>query len=507
MANPETIEFLSFRRTFTLLIVLVVLPSAGLSGFGVVAIINERAAVEKRLELVWHDRLDVLSREFREALATARVSVGEGGLQLNVGGLSLSQAHFRVESNEVQSADPTLKAVIGRLGAEFGALPETPIFFSVAAPQGTVVLAALRQGKSVYGAQLSAAALEKVLTDLGTSLVSGSEPAHFALVPVKQENIAVEGVVARLVSGVSEVREAALGTRELAGLALPSPLQDFRLVAFAEGEDPVTLASTRNRILYSVLLVVFYVTLALGVVFTGRTLYREARLSRLKTDFVSLVSHELRTPLTSIRLFIDMLALGRVKDPNEMQTVLDLLAKETARLSSMIEKVLDWSRIEGGERAYHREIQPVMRVVDVAVTAFRTSRVGATMNFTVEVSEALPDIDVDRDAISGALLNLLQNAFKYTGETKRIALRVLTDGDGVVIEVEDNGVGIARREQRRIFERFYRIDSLLTRETEGSGLGLSIAQRIVQAHRGKISIDSAPGKGSTFRLHLPGVNT
>ena len=503
MANPENIEFLSFRRTFTLLIVLVVLPSAGLSGFGIIAILNERAAVEKRLDLVWSDRLQSLSTDFRAVLTSATVTVDDG-LLLSIGPLPLTEARFRIEQNEVQSTDPKLKAVVGSLGAEFGALPESPVFFSVAAPQGTVVLAAMRRGTSVFGAQLSTVALENVLSDIGARVVPAADLARVALVPVKRET--VDGVLARLVAGASEVREAALGSRELASATLPAPLQDLRVVAFALGEDPVVSASNRNRILYSVLLAVFYVTLVLGVVFTGRTLYREARLSRLKTDFVSLVSHELRTPLTSIRLFIEMLAMGRVKDPAEMQTVLDLLSKETTRLSSMIEKVLDWSRIEGGERAYHREIQPVMRVVEVAVAAFQASRVGATMNFTVEVAEGLPEIDADRDAISGALLNLLQNAFKYTADDKRIALRVLNDGDDVIIEVEDNGVGIPRREQKRIFERFYRIDSLLTRETEGSGLGLSIALRIVQAHRGKITIDSSPGKGSTFRLHLPGVS-
>ncbi len=503
MANPETIEFLSFRRTFTLLILLVVLPSAGLSGFGVVAIVNERAAVEKRLELVWRNRLDALAVDFRAALSGAEVSV-ERGLGLSLHGTSLVESTFRIENNEVQSPDARLRTVVSSLGPELSAFPEEVSFFSIATPQGTYLLAARRQGPVVYGAQLSTKALDALLVDLGAKFVSSSEPARFVLVPVKRD--AVDGVVARLVSGVTEVREAALGTRELAGTTLLAPFQDFRLVALAEGEDPVALASTRNRIWYSVLLGVFYVTLVLGVVFTGRTLYREARLSRLKTDFVSLVSHELRTPLTSIRLFIEMLAMGRVKDPAEMQTVLDMLSKETARLSSMIEKVLDWSRIEGGERTYHREIQPIQKVVDVAVEAFLASRVGAAMNFTVDMAPGLPSVDVDRDAISGALLNLLQNAFKYTpAEGKRIALRVLGDGDDVVIEVADNGIGIPRREQKRIFDRFYRVDTLLSRQTEGSGLGLSIAQRIVQAHAGRITIDSAPGKGSTFRLRLPAV--
>jgi signal transduction histidine kinase len=142
-------------------------------------------------------------------------------------------------------------------------------------------------------------------------------------------------------------------------------------------------------------------------------------------------------------------------------------------------------------------------VVTAAVDAFQAQRVGASMTLTVDVAPGLPQVRLDRHAIAGAVLNLLQNAFKYSGDDKRIGLRAIRDGHDVVIEVQDNGVGIPRREQRRIFDRFYRVDSLLSRRTEGSGLGLSIAQRIVEAHEGRISVDSTPGKGSTFRIHLP----
>ncbi len=300
------------------------------------------------------------------------------------------------------------------------------------------------------------------------------------------------------------MREAALGPPELSSALLPAPLQDFRLVVQAQGEDPVAAASTRNRTVYSVLLGLFYVTLALGVVFTGRTLYREAQLSRLKTDFVSLVSHELRTPLTSIRMFIEMLALGRVKDPQEMQTVLDLLSRETARLSGMIESVLDWSRIESGKKRYEKTRLAPQELVDATVNAFNAQRIGQAAQLTVSVTPQLPPLEVDRDALAGALLNLLQNAYKYSRpDDRRIELRAYPDNDFVVLEVQDFGVGIPRKEQKRIFDRFYRIDTLLSRDTEGSGLGLSIAQRIVQAHDGWISVDSTPGEGSTFRIHLP----
>jgi two-component system, OmpR family, phosphate regulon sensor histidine kinase PhoR len=192
-----------------------------------------------------------------------------------------------------------------------------------------------------------------------------------------------------------------------------------------------------------------------------------------------------------------------VKDSAETQAVLDMLSKETARLSSMIENVLDWARIESGRKQYERAPIEVSRVVDAAVDAFRAQRMGAAMDFSVTVDDGLPRIDVDKDAVAGAVLNLLQNAFKYTGAEKKIRLRARKEGAGVVIDVADNGEGIAPRDRKKIFERFYRADNLLTRQTEGTGLGLSIAQRIAMAHAGKITVESQLGQGSTFSLYLP----
>lgn len=505
MPGPSSVELLSFRRTFTLLILLVVLPSAGLSGFGIVAIINEQAAVEKRLELVWVGRLERARADFAAALSDTQVTATQPTLILEHAGLRLTDVGFSVRRGEVHAEDSNLAAAVKSLGSELMLLPERPVIFSITSPQGTFLLAALRQGEQVLGAQLAASAVDHLLATIGKRLTPVGEEGHFVLVPVKRHETP-EGLIARLVSEVSEVREAAWAPRELAGDLLPSPMQDFRLVVLAKGEDPVITASTRNRLVYSILLGIFYVALAMGVVKTGRTLYREARLSRLKTDFVSLVSHELRTPLTSIRMFIEMLALGRVKDPTEMQTVLDLLSKETSRLSGMIESVLDWSLIETGKKRYRIKKIPASELVDAAVSAFKAQRLETEAQLTVTVAAQLGNIEVDRDALSSALLNLLQNAYKYSHKNdRRIELRGFVDRDLAVLEVKDYGVGIPKSEHRRIFDRFYRVDTLLTRDTEGSGLGLSIAQRIVQAHDGWISVDSAPGTGSTFRIHLPRV--
>jgi signal transduction histidine kinase len=144
-------------------------------------------------------------------------------------------------------------------------------------------------------------------------------------------------------------------------------------------------------------------------------------------------------------------------------------------------------------------------VVSAAVEAFRAQRLNEALDLTCQVPEALPAVQVDRDAVAGALLNLLQNAYKYSGQgqDRRISVRARQEPRRVAIDVEDNGMGIAPRDRKRIFDRFYRVDNLLTRKTEGTGLGLAIARRIVEAHGGSIAVQSDVGKGSTFTIRLP----
>ena len=502
MSSAPPSIILSFRRTFALLIILVVLPSAGLSGFGVVAIINERAAVEKRLEAAWQGTLASLAEELPAAIRAARFESTESTLRLVAPpGRVLSRTSFRVEGSHVQSEDAELAAALLAANSSTEDFPSGTSLFSLMVGGRATLIAASRQGEVVRGVRLSQDAVEALLSERAEQWVSSSEPVRFALL-ARQEQVG-EGLMGKLALEVAQARANALGPQVLAEHVLAPPLEDFRLGVLPTGEDPVARASTRNRVVYVVLLALFYLTLTFGVVYTGRVLYREARLSRMKTDFVSLVSHELRTPVTSIRMFIETLALGRVKDPAQMQQVLQMLSQETERLSTLIERVLDWARIETGRKEYHRETLPVSSVVDTAVAAFRAQRLGSELYLTVDVPEPLPPIQVDREAIAGALLNLLQNAYKYSGADKRITLTARAEGRWVHLSVEDHGVGIAPRDRKRIFERFYRVDNLLTRKTEGSGLGLAITQRIIEAHGGRITLKSQLGKGSRFTLQLP----
>jgi two-component system, OmpR family, phosphate regulon sensor histidine kinase PhoR len=256
-------------------------------------------------------------------------------------------------------------------------------------------------------------------------------------------------------------------------------------------------------ILFGVLTVSFVLVAVTGIVLVLVFLRREANLSELQADFVSKVSHELRTPLTSIRLFVETLGRARGDRATE-DKCLAALDKETDRLTQLIERLLDWGRMEAGRKLFELEPAPVSAVFERAVEAFSPVRERyADVDFAVEVEQPLPRVNVDVPAMADAIGNLLQNAVKYGGSPPRIRLRARLVPKGVALEVSDNGDGIPRVEHRRIFDKFYRIDDRLSREREGSGLGLAIVKHIIRAHHGRITLESHPGKGSTFRIVLP----
>ncbi len=257
------------------------------------------------------------------------------------------------------------------------------------------------------------------------------------------------------------------------------------------------------NILFGILVVTLVGLLATGTVLALVFVHREAALSKLQSDFVSKVSHELRTPLTSIRMFVETLQLKRVSSPAEVDACFDVLSRETARLTSRIERLLDWGRMEAGKRVYESKPESIRDVVDAAVQEFDSSYVGRREAITVEVAPDLPLVRVDRAAIVDALVNLLTNAYKYSPERGKIQLRAQADDKYVRIAVIDQGIGIARREHRRIFDKFYRANELLSSDVEGSGLGLAIVRHVIQAHGGRVELESELGKGSTFTLLLP----
>jgi two-component system phosphate regulon sensor histidine kinase PhoR len=241
---------------------------------------------------------------------------------------------------------------------------------------------------------------------------------------------------------------------------------------------------------------------ATGVILVWVFVSREANLSQLQTDFVSKVSHELRTPLTSIRLFSETLALRR-GDVEAEDKCIGGLTRESARLQALIDRLLDWGRMESGRREYQMLETDVYAIIDEAVHAFEPVRERRGAELAVSVPPGLPNILADKGAMSDALFNLLTNAHKYGGDPAKIRLTVETTPKHVRFSVADNGQGILPREHKRIFQKFYRVDDRLSREREGSGLGLAIVKHVMRAHRGKIEVKSRIGEGSTFTLVVP----
>ena len=254
---------------------------------------------------------------------------------------------------------------------------------------------------------------------------------------------------------------------------------------------------------FGILILALVATTIIGTIATLVVLYREAYLSRLQTDFVNKVSHDLRTPLTSIRMFVETLQMGRLAEPARQREALEIIAQETERLSALISRLLDWARMESGKRTYDFRRQEVGPIVDDALRAVEPLRLQTGADLRRTLAPGLPRVRVDRDAIGDAVVDLLQNAFKYTGPEKRILVSVREAGNAVEIVVEDNGPGIPGADQKRIFDKFYRGKDPLQRSIEGSGLGLSMVKHVVEAHGGKVGVRSELGKGAAFTILLP----
>ncbi|MCE5301781.1 MAG: HAMP domain-containing histidine kinase [Planctomycetaceae bacterium] len=230
---------------------------------------------------------------------------------------------------------------------------------------------------------------------------------------------------------------------------------------------------------------------------------RQIQATRLKNDLVAAVSHELKTPLASIRLLVDTLLADDDSDPQRLQDYLELISKENLRLGRVIDNFLTFSRMERNKHAFTLGQLAPADVVAAAVDAAGERFHQDSCRLEVQVEPDLPSIAADADAMTTALVNLLDNAYKYTGDDKQIALRARTDGDWVFFDVTDNGIGLRRAACRRVFERFYQVDRKLSRARGGCGLGLSIVEFIVREHGGRVGVRSRLGQGSVFTVAIP----
>jgi signal transduction histidine kinase len=263
-------------------------------------------------------------------------------------------------------------------------------------------------------------------------------------------------------------------------------------------------AISRRWVLQSFLiLAVLSVLMIGGLVLTYRSVNKQVALARLKSDFVSNVSHELRTPLALIRLYAETLELGRITTQEKKHEYYSIIRKESERLSALINNILDFSRIEAGRKEYDFRETDIAELVRNTLDSYRYQIEQQGFALEEQIDPGIPAVKVDREAIARALVNLVNNALKYSDNEKFLGVRLYRENAVLKLEVSDRGIGIERHEQSRIFEKFYRTCDPLVHNTKGSGLGLSLVKHITQAHGGDVVVESTPGRGSKFIVSLP----
>jgi len=275
------------------------------------------------------------------------------------------------------------------------------------------------------------------------------------------------------------------------------------ILSTSVGIVSIALGEKANNLVIGILVICFAAASIGGAVTATVLLGRKARTARLQSDFLANVSHELRTPLTAIRMYAQMLQTGRLQeDPKKVEESLDTIVRETEWLETMIDQALTWRSAAKDRAVLELHIGPVADAVDRALERFSLLTAPGEVELTTDVSTIAP-VAHDANGIVTVLLNLLINAYKYTGEDKRIAVRAFDRADEVVLEVEDNGVGIPAKDRRRIFEPFFRTDDRLRAKSSGAGLGLAITKALVIAHGGTIEAHSSEGHGTRMTVRLP----
>jgi signal transduction histidine kinase len=259
----------------------------------------------------------------------------------------------------------------------------------------------------------------------------------------------------------------------------------------------------RQVMIFTAAFGVLLLVIATGIVATWRLVRRETEMARLKADFVANVSHDLKTPLSVIRMFGETLEMGRLPDEAARREYYRVITRESERLTRLIDNVLDFSRIESGRRTYARVPTAVEPLVRETLEAFSYPLAQEGFKVHVQVTPDLPEVSLDAEGVGQALANLIDNAIKYSGDRRSLVIEARVVEGTLALTVADEGIGIPREEQGRIFDKFYRVGRSETQGRRGSGVGLALVRHVAEAHGGRITVESRPGEGSRFTLWLP----
>lgn len=271
----------------------------------------------------------------------------------------------------------------------------------------------------------------------------------------------------------------------------------------AQRDAPTQAARGRRKLIDIVLIGLALTVITSGLALLLLAMWRERKANDLKSEFISNVSHELKTPLSIISMFGEMLASGRVRGPEQAAEYADVIWRESVRLARLIDNVLDFAKMERGVDVYEFADGDVGEVVGRAVELSTHRLANAHMTVSLDLAPDLPGARVDQNALTLAVLNLIDNAIKYAADGKRIEVSVRSAGPQLQIAVRDFGPGVDRAEHDRIFERFYRARAVRLRPIRGSGIGLALVEHIAKAHGGKVAVADASGGGAIFTIAIP----
>lgn len=301
----------------------------------------------------------------------------------------------------------------------------------------------------------------------------------------------------RFAAGTDEVVE-----EPFVAAAVGKDFPGWKIELSFRGGDVFEKAASRRITVYvwTGVLVIILILLAGG--FAAQAVRKQIKLNKLKNDFIATVSHELKTPLASIRLLVDTLLEGNYKDQQQATEYFQLVSKENERLTRLVDNFLTFSRMERNKQTFAMDWVCPADIARAAAGVVKTKFNAGRCDFQLQITDNLPDVFADHDIMVTALVNLLDNAYKYSYDDKKIELKVFSENSLVCFSVEDNGIGMNRRQARKIFDRFYQADISLSRRAEGTGLGLSIVKFIVDAHKGTVSVESELSKGTTFTIRL-----
>lgn len=279
-------------------------------------------------------------------------------------------------------------------------------------------------------------------------------------------------------------------------------LPNHQLVIKTTGSSLSDLARQRVRLNLMFLFAVNLLIIS-GIIIFLYNIKQQVKLAQMKTDFVANVSHELRTPLSLIRMYAETLEMGRIKDPKKTKSYYQTIIYESQRLSQLINNILDFSRIESNRKRYQFQRTPIRPIIEEVLDMYNYQFQKCNVDIVIDFVNDVPDLFLDKDAVIQVMINLIDNAIKFSPETKSLQLRIVQTNQEVEVSLQDQGMGIPVAEQKLIFNKFYRASDTLVHDTKGSGLGLALVKHIMDIHKGQVLVESQPGKGSCFKLIFP----